>query len=73
MTIQFTCPHCNNTVSIDGIDYKLCPICGYNEKLIQKGEITLHEERIKQGQKRSIKEIVQEGLKKFRNTFKEEI
>lgn len=65
MSINFKCPHCGNDISIQGINYKLCPICNYSEKLtMPKGEIVIHEDTTNTEKGKNVFDIIKAGVKK---------
>jgi len=66
MSIEFKCPECGNIVSIEGIDYRLCPICGYSSKFPTSSEIVVHEEVVKQNDGKSILGVIKRGLNKLK-------
>lgn len=73
MSIEFTCPQCNNEIKIAGLNYRKCPICGYDEKVeelasrrvVNESEVTLHEDTTDRKKSKGIKQIITDGLRKL--------
>ena len=65
MSVDFNCPDCNNHIVIAGIDYNMCPICGYSAITKQTDEVTIHEEILATPDKNTIKGFLIKGIKKL--------
>lgn len=69
--ISFKCPNCSNDVSVAGVNYKVCPICGYNEKLQSlQGETVIHEDTTDKEKNKNVLNIIKECTKKIGNCMK---
>lgn len=65
MSIDFDCPICQSRVSIEGISYKLCPICGYSEKDSSSQDKVLHEEVVDSSDEKSVLNALRSGVTKL--------
>jgi len=70
MPIKFICPNCKSNIIIEGIDYRLCPICKYSEKSTEKEEVTVHEELADSHDSKTVIDAIKRGISKFSGLIK---